>query len=166
MKSYKLSIITALLTILAISVAIAARDTPRQPSDATNLSDGIDLAVQEPYQKSATVTLSTGESGENVSIDVPSGKLFVIETVTVSGSAPSDQRISLGLMTHIAPDLVSRQHYLTAERQTINGETYHRATHALKIYADTPYVYVRAERSSAPDTVTFRFMVSGYLVTK
>ena len=166
MKNYKLSLMTAvLLTILTITFATAG-DKRGELSDPTHLRDGIDLAVQEPYQKGATVTLSPGEAGENVSIDVPSGKLFVVETVTAYGSAPFDQRISLSLATHIAPDNTYRSHYLTSERHTVSGETYHRATHSLKVYGDTPSINVRVDRNTAPDTVTFRFMVSGYLVTK
>jgi hypothetical protein len=166
MKNCKLSLLTAaLLSLLTITFAIAG-DNRVENVDRTTLTDGINLAVQEPYQKSATVTLSTGESAENLSIDVPSGKLFVIETVTAYGSAPSDQRVSLSLSTHVAPDNSYRSHYLTAERQTVNGETYYRATHALKLYADVPNFNVRVERNASPDSVTFRFTVSGYLVTK
>ena len=137
-------------------------------NNATRLlaSDGIDLTMMEPFQKSVVVTLNPGQSGVNVSIDVPEGKLFVIEQVSATGSAPSDQKIDLSLMTHIAPDVTSRTHYLLADRQIISGTSHYKTSQMVKIYADTPYVYTRVTRSISPDTVTFRFTVSGYFVNK
>ena len=129
-------------------------------------SDGIDLTTMEPFQKSVVVTLNPGQSGVNVSIDVPEGKMFVIEQVSASGSAPSDQKIDLSLMTHIAPDLTNRTHYLLADRQTISATSHYKTSQMVKIYADTPYVYARVTRSISPDTVTFRFTMSGYFVNK
>jgi hypothetical protein len=128
--------------------------------------DGVDLTVMEPFQAAVTVTLSAGESGKNVTIDVPSGKLFVVEQISASGSAPSDQRIELALLSHVAPDNLYRSHYLLAERQTISGTSYYKTSQMVKIYGDTPNVYARVSRSAAPDTVTFRFTVSGYFVNK
>lgn len=130
------------------------------------VSDGIDLTTMEPFQQSVIVTLNPGQSGVNVSIEVPSGKLFVIEQVSASGSAPSDQRIDLSLLTHIAPDLTNRTHYLLSDRQIVTGITYYKTSQTVKIYADTPNVYARVSRSASPDTVTFRFTVSGYFVNK
>ena len=152
-----------LVTVASLSLArIGYGGNPVKPV----ASGGVDLTTMEPFQQSIVVTLNAGQSGVNGSIDVPAGKLFVIEQVSASGSAPSDQRIDFSLMTHIAPDLTNRSHYLLSDKQTGSGVSYYKTSQTVKIYADTPYVYARISRSAAPDTVTFRFTVSGYFVNK
>lgn len=165
LKQYLLA--TAGLLFFVTVISLAFTRTGHGGNQPARQSDGIDLTVMEPYQASATVTLSSGEIARNVGVEVPQGKLFVIEQISAYGSAPSDQRISLSLSSHIAPDSSNRSHYLLAERQTVNGTTYQRSFQTTKIYADTPSINLRVERNAASaDSVTFRFTVSGYFVNK
>jgi hypothetical protein len=164
LKHYLLATVGFLFFVGALTLVVT-RDGHGGSSPARQ-SDGIDLTVMEPYQESVTATLIAGESGKNVGIAVPAGKLFVVEQVSAYGSAPSDQRINLSVSSHIAPDLSNRSHYLLAERQTVNGTTYYRSFQTVKIYGDTPSITARVERSIATDSVTFRFTVSGYFVNK
>jgi len=154
-----------LFIVAAMSLSFAQTAFAKSPANS-KISDGIDLTMMEPFQKAVVVTMNAGQSGVNVSIDIPPGKLFVIEQVSAYGSAPSDQKIDFSLMTHIAPDLTYRSHYLLADRQIISGVAHYKCSQMVKIYADTPNVYARVTRSEAPDTVTFRFTVSGYFVNK
>lgn len=163
-KDFAVSL-SVVITALVISMSIAGTGLGISAS-AVPMSDGIDLNAQTPYQASTTITLGAGESGENVGIDVPVGKLFVIEHVSAYGSAPSDQRIDLSIATHISPDNTNRSHYLTTDRTTGNNRTYYRASQPMKVYGDTPSITTRVARSSSPDSVTFRFTVSGYLIDK
>lgn len=152
-----------LLFVGAITLSSAAIS---YGGSSINSPNPVDLTTMEPYQESVIVTLNSGESGKNVSIDVPGGKLFVVEQISAYGSAPSDQRIDLSVMTHIAPDMTYRSHYLLADRQTINGTSHYKSSQTVKIYGDAPNIYARVARSAAPDSITFRFTVSGYFVNK
>ena len=163
-KIYYLPII-GLLLIGAMSFVLAGNGDKGKQT-VLRQPDGIDLTVMEPFQQAVTVTLAAGESGKNVGIDVPVGKLFVVEQVSASGSAPSDQRIDLLLMSHISPDLANRSHYLQADRQISGGIAYYKTSQIVKIYADTPSLIARVARSTSPDSVTFRFTVSGYFINK
>lgn len=167
MKFVRHATITIAAVLLTAGLAVLLiTNISRTASAGPVERDGIDLLTQQPFQKNVTVTLTAGQAGVNVGIDVPTGKLYVIEQVSLNGSAPSDQIIEFSLMSHIAPDYTNRSHYLSSERQISNSVAYYRATHPVRIYADTPYVYARVSRSASPDTVTFRFTVSGYLIDK
>jgi len=130
-------------------------------------ANNIDSRAIEPFQKSVTVTMTAGVAGTNVWIpDVPSGKLLVIEQVSAYGVAPWDQEINFSLMTRVVPNYSYISHYLLSNRLTKNSLTSHTVSQTVKIYADAPGFYARVSRSSSPDTVTFFFNVSGYLIDK
>jgi hypothetical protein len=120
----------------------------------------------EAFQQKATVKLVAGESGVNVGIDIPVGKRLVIEQVSAYGSTASDQRISFSLMTHVAPDNTYLNYYLLSQKETSGTRNYYTVSQTVKIYADVPNFYVRVSRSAAPDTATFFYTVSGYLINQ
>ena len=165
LKNYIASGIGLILFVTVIALFVQTGHGGN-PAANPNPSGGIDLTTMEPFQQEVTVTLNAGQSGQNVPINVPSGKLFVIEQVSAYGSAPSDQRINFSLLTHIAPDLSSRSHRLLFDKITTSGTSYYTVSQMVKIYADTPSAYARVSRSPAIDSVTFYFTVSGYFVDK
>jgi hypothetical protein len=119
----------------------------------------------EAFQQKSTVTLNPGQGGVNVGIDIPAGKRLVIEQVSAYGSAASDQRITFSLLTQVLPDTISLTHYLLSDKVTSGTKNYYTVSQTVKIYADIDVV-TRVSRSAAPDTATFFFTVSGYLVNQ
>jgi hypothetical protein len=155
----------------AWNVGIAGTPTVQLDDSATNpvFIRDVDRPTAQPFQYEVTVTLDEGEGGQNAAIPVPSGKLLVIENVSVWGTAPSDQRIQqFAILTHVAPDNVYRPHYLQFTKQDNGYGTANEYTvsQQLRIYADTPGAMARVTRVPATGTVTFRFVVSGYFVNK
>lgn len=128
----------------------------------------VDRPTAQPFQREVTVTLTEGQGGMNTEISVPAGKLLVIENVSVFGTAPTDQRIQqFALLTHIAPDNVFHPHYFQFTKQDTGFGAYeYTVGEQTRLYADTPGALARVTRTPATGTVTFRFIVSGYLVDK
>lgn len=120
----------------------------------------------EAFQHRTTVTLAAGEAGKNVAVDIPAGKLLVIEQVSAYGSAASDQRVTFSLLTHVAPDNVYLTHYLVSNKEPGSTRNYFTVSQQVKIYADVPVFYTRVSRNATPDGATFFFTVSGYLINK
>lgn len=119
-----------------------------------------------PYQVAVVITLNPGENARNADIRVPTGKLLVVEHVSGIGYAQADQLYEFMLMTRIAPDSISRSHYLNADRDERNGLIYYTISQPITAYADAPGASVRVSRNNAYDSVTFRFTVSGRLIDK
>lgn len=120
----------------------------------------------EAFQQETTVKLNPGQSGVNVFVDIPAGKRLVIEQVSAYGSAASDQRITFSLLTQVDPDNTYLTHYLLADKVTSGTKNYYTVSQTVKIYADANSFTTRVSRSTAPDTATFFFTVSGYLVNQ
>ncbi|HEY7543233.1 MAG TPA: hypothetical protein VID27_00030 [Blastocatellia bacterium] len=150
------------------NVGIVGTPTVQVDSDNANpvYVRDVDNPARQPFQQEVELTLDPGAGGENVAINVPAGKLFVIEQVSASGFAPAGQKMLFSVMTHIAPDLVTRKHLLQTTNSDFGASNFFMASQSVRIYADTPAVLARAERDFTTGTATARFVVSGYFVNK
>ena len=128
----------------------------------------VDRPTAQPFQYEAVVTLDDGQSGQNVNIPIPSGKLFVIENVSAFGTAPEEQRIeSVSILTHVAPDNTYRSHLMQFTKQEgVIGTNQYTVSQQTRIYGDTPGALARVTRIQPNGTISFRFTVSGYFVDK
>lgn len=150
------------------NVGIVGMPTVKVESDKTNpvYVRDIDNPARQPFQQEVELMLDPGEGGENVAINVPIGKLFVIEQISASGFAPAGQKMLFSVMTHISPDLVTRKHLLQTTNSTFGASNFFMASQSVRIYADTPSALARVERDFTTGTATARLVVSGYFVDK
>lgn len=150
------------------SVEISGMPTVKVESSTSNpvYVRDIDNPARQPFQQEVELTLDPGKGGENVAINVPIGKLFVIEQISASGFAPAGQKMLFSVMTHIAPDLVTRRHLLQTTNSAFGASNFFMASQSVRIYADTPSALARAERDFTTGTATARFVVSGYFFDK
>jgi hypothetical protein len=144
-----------------------AVEVSNQESNPVLMRD-IDRPTAQPFQYEAVVTLEEGQDGQNVSIPIPSGKLFVIENVSAFGTAPANQRIqAFSILTHVAPDNTYRPHYLQFTKQENGfGTNEYTVSQQIRVYASTPVALARVTRAQTTGFVTFRFIVSGYFNDK
>ena len=126
----------------------------------------LDLSTMEPYQQTFSLNMLAGYSGVNGYILVPQGKMLVIEQISVSGRAPSDQRIDMMLQTQILPDQTRRSHFFSSIRQTLDGVTYHKLSQSVKIYCDYPSMAIRITRNTTLSAAYFDATVSGYFIDR
>ena len=101
------------LTLLSGSPVLAAQpdkdvivvNTPAQPVPVTgtvkvtgtSAVEVVNDALNEPYIKLASVSLSDGTLLGQVTFDIPDGKRLVIETVSVQAAVPSGQKVRVFL---------------------------------------------------------------------
>jgi len=126
----------------------------------------VDRPTSQPFQAEVQVTLGDGQGGQNGFISVPTGKLFVIEQVSAQGTTPAGQRARFSILTHVAPDLVSRTHLLQTSKENEGSNDFFMASQQVRIYADAPGPLLRATRDFTTGTASFTFVVSGYFVDK
>lgn len=134
--------------------------------DPVTLVRDVDGPTKQPFQTEVKVTVASGLSAANGFIDVPSGKLMVIEHISVQGTAPAGQSIFPSITSHVVPDLTLRKQIFPAKNQVFGTSNYFLVSESLRLYADAPSITVRLDRDAFTGTCSAFFVVSGYFVDK
>jgi hypothetical protein len=134
--------------------------------DPVTLVRDVDGPTKEPFQTEVKMNIVSGLSLGSGFIDVPLGKLMVIEHVSVQGTAPAGQNIFPSIYTHVAPDLTLRKHIFPAKNQVFGANTFFLVSESLRLYSDGPSITVRIDRDTTTSTCSATFVVSGYFVDK
>jgi hypothetical protein len=173
MKSVKQNFIVAigfvsLIAGLAMMLSGFARSSESfaRMEDPITLVRDVDNPTKQPFQTEVKVTVASGLSAAVGSIDVPSGKLMVIEHVSIQGTAPAGQSIFPSISSHVVPDLTLRKQIFPPKSQVFGTSNYFLVSESLRLYADAPSIGVRLDRDAFAGTCTALFVVSGYFVDK
>ncbi|HKQ09051.1 MAG TPA: hypothetical protein VJ464_28270 [Blastocatellia bacterium] len=152
----------------AWSVGISGVPSVKVDSDPANpiYVTNVEGAKPQPFQQEVEVTVDPGLGAQSGAINVPLGKLLVIEQVSASAFPPAGQKILFSLLTHVAPDNTLRKHLLHTSGDTFGGGSYFEASQTVRVYADTPSALVHVDRDVTTGSVLARFVVSGYLIDK
>lgn len=138
------------------------------PTQATGVTavQNVNRPALQPFQARVTVNVAPGDSGANAFVPVPSGKRLVIEYASAYGDAPLGQVLSFSVGTTIPGDTNFVEHDLPATQQSTFGNTdaVFVAGSPMRVYADTPQILLRVDRTAATGTVYASMSVSGYLV--
>jgi len=134
--------------------------------DPVTLVRDVDGPTKEPFQTEVKMNIVSGLSIGNGFIDVPLGKLMVIEHVSVQGTAPAGQNIFASIYNHVAPDMTLRKHIFPAKNQVFGANTYFLVSESLRLYSDGPSITVRIDRDTTTSACSAAFVVSGYFVDK
>ena len=135
-------------------------------ADPITLVRDVDNPTKQPFQQEVKVTVASGLTAGNNLISIPSGKLFVIEHVSVQGKAPAGQNLLYSIYSHVAPDLTERKHIFPATPQVFGANTFYLVSESLRLYADTPSITVYVDRDATAGSASALFVVSGYFVDK
>ena len=151
----------------AWNVAIAGTPTVEVGNNTANpvFVRDVDRPTAQPFLKEVTVTVPPGFGGENADLEIPVGKLVVIEQVSVYGTSPANEVIQqFAIANRVPPDNVYRPHYLQFTKQEIQPglNAYTVGSQQVRIYAG-PGSFARVARIGNT-TVSFRFIISGYFV--
>jgi hypothetical protein len=173
MKSLKQNFIVAVgfvsliagLAVMLPSLAKSGESFARMEDPVTLVRD-VDNPTKQPFQTEVKVTVAVGLTANTGSIEVPLGKLMVIEHVSIQGTAPAGQSIFPSITSHVVPDLTLRKHIFPAKNQVFGASNYFLVSESLRLYADGPSIGVRIDRDSSTGSSSALFVVSGYFVDK
>jgi hypothetical protein len=118
---------------------------------------------QQPFQRRLTLTVDAGSAGSSGTIPVPSGKRWIIETVTARadlepGDTPNRLEITTGFLIDLSIS-VSKQGV------SLDGKEAYVGTHYMRAYANpASNVSVLFTRSNTTGGALAVIVISGYLV--
>src|SRR5689334_1255620 len=135
-------------------------------ADPITLVRDVDNPTKQPFQQEVKVTVASGLTAGSSFISIPTGKLLVIEHVSVQGKAPVGQNAFFSIYNHVAPDLTERKHIFPATNEVFNGGNWFLVSESLRLYADSPSITVYVDRDATSSTAQALFVVSGYFVDK
>jgi hypothetical protein len=135
-------------------------------ADPITLVRDVDNPTKQPFQQEVKVNVTAGLTAGNNFITIPTGKLLVIEHVSVQGKAPVGQNVFYSIYNHVAPDLTERKHIFPATNEVFNGGNWFLVSESLRLYADAPSITLYVDRDATTGTATALFVVSGYFVDK
>jgi hypothetical protein len=173
MKSVKQNFIVAIAFVsliagwaMMLSGVGKSRESFARMEDPVTLVRDVDGPTKQPFQTEVKVTVAAGLTSNTGSIDVPVGKLMVIEHISVQGTAPAGQNVFASITNHVAPDLTLRKHIFPAKNQVFGTSNYFLVSESLRLYADAPGIGVRIDRDASTSIASAAFVVSGYFVDK
>jgi hypothetical protein len=125
----------------------------------------IDRPEKRAFQATVTVTLNQGFEGQNGFVPVPAGKRLVIEFASARGNVPAGQTMVFMIVTNLNGENNGEFHHLPTTQQFTSGNTAQFIMgEQVRIYADSGFAMLRADRNSPDGTASFIFTISGYLI--
>lgn len=138
------------------------------PTRATGVTavQNVNAPALQPFQARLMVNIAPGAEGTNGFVNIPTGKRLVIEYASAYGYAPLGQVLTFSVGTKIPGETNFTLHNLPATQQDTFGNTnaVFVAGSMVRLYADSPQLLLRVDRTAATGTVHASMSISGYLV--
>jgi hypothetical protein len=117
-----------------------------------------------PFQQQLVLSINNGGTGVFAPVAVPAGKRMCIEYVSMSGSAPTGQRLSASIQTTVGN--VSAAYSIVHQvQETTDGIDKLVANQMMKIYAETPELHIAILRAKTDGPAQITINISGFLET-
>ncbi len=122
----------------------------------------------QPFQAKVQIQTPPGLCCDNAFVDVPDGKLLVIEYVSAWGFANGNQTFQFEVGTMLSGDTVHTSHYIPVKQRIFDNNTNEIAGQEVKLYADAGagHVLLRMGHSDTQTAATVWMTISGHLVDR
>jgi hypothetical protein len=150
--------------ILCATVAIVAPHVSAgRAAFAAAAPEPQDPDAGQPFQRSISVTLSSGVDAGSSLLSLPADKRLVIEEITIEGRTPAgDMLARINLNSGGCGGCVHR--LALTPQGTFSGKRVFMGTHLVRLYANAgSTIQVFAFRNDTTGTLSMSFHVSGYL---